>query len=89
MNGSFFLREIRQVAFGLARYSDHSHTNDSFVLFSSEKIPSKRGVKHPLDPLLFTFVLQGCTAEGLALSHGPGAPLYIAALPSTMALFAA
>ena len=42
---SYFLREVRRVAPGLARYSDLCYTSDSFVLFGPEKIHSRRRVQ--------------------------------------------
>ena len=47
---SCFLREIRRVAPGLARYCDLCYSKDSFVLFGPEKSPSQSEVQQG-DPL--------------------------------------
>ena len=57
---SCFLRRIRRVAPGLTGFCDLWYSNDNFVLFHPERIPTQRGVQQsdPLRPLLVSLGLN-------------------------------
>ena len=57
---SSFLRRIRRVAPGLTGFCDLWYSNDNFVLFHPERIPTQRGVQQsdPSRPLLVSLGLN-------------------------------
>ena len=73
---SCFLPEVRRAELGAARHSDQCYSNDSFVSFGLEKIPSQREVQQgdPLGPLLFALGPHGAISEGRARAGAVDSP---------------
>ena len=74
IDGFSFLREIRRVALGFARYCDLCYSSDSFF---PERSPRKSGVQHidPSGPLLFALGVEGATSEGRTQAETTRSPL--------------
>ena len=73
---SCFLREIRRKQ-DLARYCDLCYSNDGFVLFGPEKIPSKSKVQQGdvPGPLPFALGFDKAISEGPAQAEASNSPL--------------